>query len=96
MIEDATFPWESYWRSYVDPASAQAPRAFACSNAYGFSRLAKVRLRSPHTALSAQDDAYGAFLTKILTWTVEDAGPYNLRRTLSETNFKMLSSVKEK
>jgi len=34
------------------------PRAFACSNACGFSRPAKVRLRSPHTALSAQDDAF--------------------------------------
>ena len=28
--------------------------------------------------------------------TVEDAGPYNLRRALSGINFKMLSSVKEK
>ena len=35
-------------------------------------------------------------MTKILTWTVEDAGPYNLRRALGETNFKMLSSKKAK
>ena len=35
-------------------------------------------------------------MTKILTWTVGDAGPYNLRRALGETNFKMLSLVKEK
>ena len=46
MIEDATFPLESYCDSLRDPASAQAPRAFACSNACGFSRPAKVRLRS--------------------------------------------------
>ena len=45
-IEDVTFAMESYWKSFVDPASAQAPRAFACSIACGFSRPAKVRLRS--------------------------------------------------
>jgi len=56
-LEDATFLWESYCDSLRDPASAQVPRAFACSNACSFSRPAKVRLRSPHTALSAQDDA---------------------------------------
>ena len=32
MIEDATLPLESYCDSLRDPASAQVPRAFACSS----------------------------------------------------------------
>ena len=31
-LEDATFPLESYCDSLRDPASAQVPRAFACSS----------------------------------------------------------------
>ena len=38
----------------------------------------------------------GIFLTEIIAWTVEDAGPYNLRRALGEKFFKMLSSAKTK
>ena len=76
------------------------PRAFACSSLRtldpqkfdsGVSRSDMRRL-----CRLLRDDAHGVFLTKILTWTVEDAGPYNLRRALGETNFKMLSLVREK